>query len=340
MERLEATVPASLGVLSIGSPDDAWNVLGQIADGSFDIGEYPNGIRFDSWHCELFRVPHDPVHSSISTSMMKVFIDYQTSLNRAYKKVKYGADESHRLKDYEKNDLELKIIVSKNGSVYDAESGKALAAFGRELVAKMESKHIAVTAIASTLIVATGFFGADAFKAYYAAQKDIRQIEENAEQAVKLSVQETERAKIFGQIAAQNEEYRQAIYRVEAGYQALLKGAVISGGARIHGVEVSAEAAAELTAKPRRTGEGFRADGFYEIVDIKREGEGLFAVLITGGPENSSIWADARTLFLPDDQIDLLLSSLKTGRKLFVMLNAWRRGNSIASAEIIRAQKE
>jgi hypothetical protein len=128
--------------------------------------------------------------------------------------------------------------------------------------------------------------------------------------------------------------------QVEAGYQELIKAAATQGRAKVLGVEIPNDVAKALAASPRKGGEGTRLDGRYEVVDIQRHELGEFSAILRTPDGDRSITADARSLFLPDDQIDLLLSSLRTGRVLDIKVNAWQRDGKPISAEIARVDPQ
>jgi hypothetical protein len=75
---------------------------------------------------------------------------------------------------------------------------------------------------------------------------------------------------------------------------------------------------------------------FMRWLIFARIGDGLYSVRLQDTASSKRIDADARALFLPDDQIDLLLASVKTGTALSVCVNAWFHGETITGAEIIR----
>jgi hypothetical protein len=320
--------------LVIESPDDAWVVLRDIAEGTFNPDDYAE-IEFSGWQCELVRIPGG-VPSSISMPMIRSLLDVQSHINKSYRNIRFGDKIRSRINNLERSEIELNIVVTPNGSVYGADARKVLSAFAEAAVNRMESKHLAITLISAALIAAVGYFGNDSFKAYVASQRAVSEAHERADEMIKLSEQETARAKIMGALVAQNEESRRALVQVEAGYQALLKGIAATGSARVLGVDIPQDLAKDLAAKPRRSGEGGRLDGLYEVADVARDGNGVFSVQLTGAGLSKPITADARPLFLPDDQIDSILASLKKGDQLSILLNVWKRGGAVVDAEIIR----
>jgi hypothetical protein len=67
---------------------------------------------------------------------------------------------------------------------------------------------------------------------------------------------------------------------------------------------------------------------------------GVYSVVLKASSVERSISADARSIFLPDNQIDLLLGSLKTGRQLKILVNGWQRDGKTVTAEIVRVDPE
>jgi hypothetical protein len=177
-------------------------------------------------------------------------------------------------------------------------------------------------------------------KVWVASEAASRDLVAHNDEIVKLSEQETARAKILGSLASEYEQARQALIRVESGYQPLLRAAASAQDAKVLGVDVPQPIAKQLTSSPRRSGEGTRLDGKYEIAEIERHELGVFSVTLKSAESDKPIMADARAMFIPDNQIDLLLSSLKTGRRLTVMVNGWQRDGRTVAAEIIRVDPD
>jgi hypothetical protein len=297
--------------LLIESPDDAWAVLRDITERKFEP-DYYYGLEFAGWYCELMRLPEAP-KSSISMVMMRSLLEFQSNITRSYKSIKYEGRRDIRLARSERQEIELDIIVLENGSRYNTDVRRALTAFFKAAADKMESKHLTILGVAVVLIIATGYFGRDAFKAYVASQAASKDIQSHAEETVKLSEEETKRAKILGALISESDQVRKAQVQVESSYRALLKGAAATGDANVLGVEIPNDLAKALITSPRRSGEGTRLDGLYEVADIERIGTGMYSAILKAPGLERPITADARALFLPDNQIDLLLSSLKTG---------------------------
>jgi hypothetical protein len=273
--------------------------------------------------------------SSISISMMRSLIGYQAHITKSCKTIKYEGRAPRRLPRQDKEEIELNVVVKENGSVYNADIRKALAALIRAAADKMESRHLTILGISAVLILAVGYFGSDTFKAYVVAEVASRDLATRTGERIRLSEEETARAKIIGSVASESEQARRALAQVEASYQALLRGAASAGNSKILGVDLPQDLAKELVSNPRRSGEGTRLDGQYEVSDIERHDLGVFSVILQSS-EGQRITADARSMFLPDNQIDLLLTSLKTGRRLNVMVNAWQRDGRTVAAEIAR----
>lgn len=322
--------------LVIGSTDDAWKVLSAINSSEFDPKIFYE-VEFTGWSLELIRLPLAEA-SSISIKMMRSLIAYQSRVTRSYKYIKYEGKAPKHLPKQDRDAIELNIVVGPNGSVYNADVKKALAAFIRAAADKMESKHLTILGVAVVLIFAVGYFGDSSFKAWVASESASRDLATHATEIAKLSEEETARAKVLGSFVSQFEQARQAMVQIESGYQELLKAAASQNRAKVLGLEIPNDVARQLASNPRRTGEGTRLDGKYEVVDIQRHEMGEFSVELKTPDGVRSFVADARSIFLPDDQIDLLVSSLRKGVFLNVMVNAWQRDGKPVAAEVARVE--
>ncbi len=114
------------------------------------------------------------------------------------------------------------------------------------------------------------------------------------------------------------------------------RSAATAGGAKVLGVEVSQEVAERATSSPRRVGEGTRIDGIFRVTEIASEGDGLFSMQLESDGADRPVTADARSIFLPDEQIELLFRSLRNGQPVRLSVNAWKRRGRVVEAEVVR----
>lgn len=333
--------------LIIKSESDAWEVLSLIVSESFDFEKYGAGIHFSDWLSQLMVVDSTPINGSMNTSLMRVFMEYQASIQKSYKILKYGVNSNKRLKDYERDFLDLNIVVREGSSVYNTEGGSFLDKMLREVVGKMEPKQIPITIIICVLIVALSYFGSEMFTAYWKAQSSMKEIEAKlqeekirSEERASLSEKESARQNTLLIAMLKSEEARAVVAQAETAHRTLLKGAVIADGARIHGVEVTAEKAAQVLSNPRRSGMPAALDGEYEVVEITREDDGAFLVDLRNVASGVLVNAEARELLLPREQVDILFKALRReGHKVQVILNAWQIEGRITSAAIARVSE-
>jgi hypothetical protein len=149
--------------LVVETPDDAWTILGDIAAKKLSPDSLYE-VEAGGWPIELLRLPFAE-RSSISIPLMRALIEYQSQINRSYKVIKYDRPTG-RLPRIDREQIELNIVVEPNGSAYNADVKKAIATLIRAAADKMESRHLTILGITVVLILATGYFGHDAFKVW------------------------------------------------------------------------------------------------------------------------------------------------------------------------------
>lgn len=121
----------------------------------------------------------DKFDNSITTSVMHGLIKLQDAVYRSYALLKYGHTNLTRLKDYEKQALELKVVVKSGSSELEVDTQNLAEKF-IELMGKMESKHILI-AVCVTIVALFGY-GVTSLYADYKTEQITANKEIEAEQ--------------------------------------------------------------------------------------------------------------------------------------------------------------
>lgn len=121
---------------------------------------------------------------------------------RAYANVCYGDSNLRRLRDEDRELLELVLKADEGSSEYEAPLYEQLTELARKAIDKMDARSLVITILGIAVVIG----GVEISKAWIAERQEARQ----AEQAVELSRQETERLRLI------SEAVRQQPFQAEA----------------------------------------------------------------------------------------------------------------------------
>lgn len=265
------------GCYVIRSAEEAWALLRHAQSG----GDLPDNLslRFDGWPSFDMRVNGRDWHGTVPSRVMAPLLDVQRDLYRVYANVCYGDSNLRRLKDEERELLELVIKVNEGSSDYKAPLWEQMTELGKEAIKKMDSRDVVITVLGLAVV----FGGVEITKAWLASRQQERQLE----QSVELSKQETERLKIFSEAVHAKPVLTMAKEDFEATQNRLLKtvkpaDTVVSAGVSLRGDEV-----AEIVQAERARSEDIDVSGVYRVqandatkgagfrIKIKRISDGL-----------------------------------------------------------------
>lgn len=172
----------------VSSADEAWALLRAVLDGK----ALPERVSlvFDGWPRFQMKVSGRDWHGTVPTRIMAPLLDVQRDLYRAYANVCYGDSNLRRLRDEDRELLELVLKVDEGSSEYEAPLYEQLTELARKAIDKMDARSLVITILGIAVVVG----GVEINKAWVAERQDAN----NAEQTIALSKQETERLKIFG----------------------------------------------------------------------------------------------------------------------------------------------
>ncbi|GHB24368.1 hypothetical protein [Salinicola rhizosphaerae] len=322
----------------IRSEQDAYDTL-QLAT----AGGLPDNveIRFDGWPQLEIVVKGDRYQGTISPSIMKGFIEFQSAIYRTYALARYNSVNVNKLTREERDALELFIEVEKGSSKYKLDVQAIMETFAERVADKVTPRSLVVIA----LIVATSYFGTSFAKSYLEERRLTRVAELKSEERIaELEAQsyadelDVRRMQILAD--ATRDEPRAANIREYAGdaQQSIVRSVRSTDETSIGGVVIDGEVAQELTKNARRESKEIRLDGLYRVQVVDASQIDVFKIKVrneTNGDEFQAIVQD-----------DTLQSRYKAAireaewekRPVNLSINAKVIGDDIRSAVVIGAQ--
>lgn len=328
----------------INNESDVYKLLEILSDKSFDMTKLDNlNVDFNGWPILQVRMVGTQFNSSITAPVMKAFLELQKSLYRSFATAKYGVPSPAKLSKDEKQMLELIIKVEEGSSKFKIDLQQLLENTCKNLVGKMESKHILI----AVLSIAVLYFGDSAYKNYLDNRKEIRQQEiKNDEQKATLDhlkfvgQEETKRAKIMADLAVQNPRVQTIVALSEDAKAEFLKRGSTASIMEYQGVKLSGDIADELGKNARKPSIDIRLDGLYRVLNVDSSDPIEFKVKVRNVRNGEEFTAAVQVNTLKMAHIQAIQNG-EWARKLVNMtINAKQRtkDNTIYNAKVIFAE--
>lgn len=240
----------------ITNQEQAWAVFQAAVNGE----ELPERfiLRFEGWPNFEMKVVGKDWNSTVPTRVMAPLLEIQKDINRKYVEIAYGSANLKKLRDDDRDQLEIVVEVKKGSSDYKAPLDEQLNVLARKALERMESRDIVIALVGVALV----WGGVEISKAWIAA----RQQAVNAEVTVKLSQQETERLKVFERAVRQSSVLESARQDFEESQNRLLKTLKPNDKTELKGVELSGSDAMEITHQGRARSEDTEISGVFRVL--------------------------------------------------------------------------
>lgn len=158
----------STTAISIQSEESAWAYIEEALRGKYDSDVVE--LSFDNWPIFRLNVKGERYDSTVTTSLMRSFVDLQNHLNRIYTDTIYGrADRRLTTEEYER--LEILFKVEQGSSNFVADLSGFFSELGRSAMEKMSGRQVVIMVLG----VAAIFSACSAFKHYSDNEKSSRE---------------------------------------------------------------------------------------------------------------------------------------------------------------------
>lgn len=245
-----------LARIVIRNQDQAWDVF-RAAVERRDLPERFI-LRFEGWPAFEMRVAGKDWDSTVPTRVMSPLLEIQKDINRKYTEIAYGSANLKKLREDDRDQLEIIVKVSKGSSDFRAPLDGQLNVLAAKAIERMDSFDIAITVIGLALV----WGGVEISKAWFAK----RQREVEAETTVELSKQETDRLKIFERAMRQNPVLESARQDFEDSQNRILKTLKPNDETEIKGVSLTGADAMEITQQARARAEDEEIGGIFRVL--------------------------------------------------------------------------
>ena len=305
-----------------------------------DHTDFPvSDVRFEGWPTLTIHLTGDKYHQTITPSVMKGFVELQSSLLRSYATARYGEPRSNRLTDDERAALEFEVKVNGGSSDLKVDFNDFLSKMLELIGAKMEPAHL-ITMVA---IIGVLYFGSDVLKKWLEERRLEREYKSRDETMREMissqrftSGQETQRLQIVQDIVASSSQYLNIARGAEDARAALVKSIRNADDAEIQGVSLDGDVAAELTRNLRRVSEDVRLDDTYRILRVDSSDPIAFKIKIFGMTNGVKLEATVQDNALTPEFRQIMQSAEWRRRPINLDINAKMIGDKYSNVTVLR----
>lgn len=244
---------AKATTLTVTSEDEAWAVLESAIKGELPENVL-RSVDFDEWPRLDIYLPHTPIDSSLSPSMMEAMIDLQKSIYRSHAAVTTG-DKSTRLSKADRERLEFRVKVEGGSSKLSIDLTEIAHSWGIAALGRLTPEQTMIAILATVLAIA-GVSGLALFLKYKTdvrkAELDVKGQQQFFDAFKNLTEQDTARQALWAKAAQQVPLLRDVKEESDRAKDELLKALADEGGGDVNGLYITEDVARDLTAYTRR----------------------------------------------------------------------------------------
>lgn len=243
-------------IITIRSADEAWDLFRRALEG----GDVPERLElvFDGWPQFDMKVNGRDWYGTVPTRVMAPLLDVQRDLHRVYANVCYGTPNLRKLRDEDRDLLELVVKVDKGSSEYKAPLWQQFNELAKKALDKMDSRDVVITVLGIAVVVG----GVEINKAWVAE----RQAAIQSEATVELSREESNRLNIFAEAVKQKPVLAETRADYQASQNRLLKTVKAGDKFESKGVELRGDQAMEITHEERAHAQDIHITGTFRVL--------------------------------------------------------------------------
>lgn len=326
----------SVHEIIISSEKEAWEVLE-----NYYSAKYDKDCKYRLVITQKGIIQHraigDKYHQTITPAMMRAYLELQKNIYKSYALVKYGSNNANKLKQSERDKLEILLKVENGSSKYEHNNSEIIELFNKAL-SQMDSIHLLILGA----IFVTSYFGHAAWKSYLQHRLEVRRKELSNDKDNKtldhcnfISQEDTKKMQIIERIISGGSPQAQSMLKnARSSYDYLLKGAADAEEFEANGTKISSDIASELLVNSRPEITETRKDGLYRVEkNVIPEQE--FIITLRNAANGEMLNAKLEDKFLSEDQIKLLQSAEWERKPVNLKINARIKEDEIVSAYIV-----
>lgn len=297
--------------LVIESEADAWQAL----EKAVTEGGFPEDLRieFKGWPQLKLDFSGKDWDSTVPSRVMSPLLDVQKDINRAFTSVRYNNQNLRKLKDEDRDDLEIVVKVEKGSSLFNADLWKQFSHIADAAFGRMNGDQVVITVIGLALSIAAPVM----FKAWLAYRQKEREIQSRVE----LSQEESERLKIFAEAIKIQPSLQMARDDAQSTSNRLLKAVKPGDNVSIKGVSLHSEEVGEIILPERERSEDIHLEGEFYVLGNRTDKTEGFRITVRRTIDALTLNADV-PIELPYDQKQIIQKAEWSKSKIKLWMTA------------------
>lgn len=265
--------------IAITSEADAVALLERYVAGTLPADA---SISFHGWPNLIIRLEGEKFDQSMTTSVMKGFVELQRAINRSYATTRYD-DPNKRLTDEEKEALEITVKVERGSAIMEVNLQEPILKILADMVTRMDPNSALIAAV----VMATLFAGKSVIGKYLDNQRleKADAAKNERDRAVFTSMQimsaeETRRAQVIAGLVETNHQLVNVSRIADDARTELVKSMAGADLVDIGGIAIDGDMASSLTRNAREMSSEIRIDGIYKILRVDASNPTAFKVRV------------------------------------------------------------
>lgn len=314
--------------LIISNEEEAWDALERAAQGSGFSDKIE--LEFKDWPTIKMDFAGHDWDSTVPSRVMMPLLEVQRDINRAYASIKYNEFNLRKLKDEERDDLEVVVKVGKGSSIYETELWKQLSHMAEAAIGRMNGDQIVITVLGIALAITAPVM----YKAWLAS----RQKEKEIESQVEFSKQETERLKVFAEAVKASPVLQTVREDSQAAHNRLLKAVKPGDSVEMKGVKLRSDEVEALVQPERERAQNVFIDGIFAVIGNRTDKSDGFRITVKRLSDQLTLNADV-PLELPFEQQQLIQKAEWSKGVIRLSIAASMLRDSISQAVVVSAEE-
>ena len=315
----------------IANEKDACTWLERALNGDIPAKE-PINLRFDGWPTVKLRFTGRDFDQSVPTRIMPPLLQAQKEIHRLYCQLRYGENNLRKLKDEDREKLELNVKVKKGSSDYGTNLSDVLTQTFQSAVSHMDSVHILIAILGSSVV----WGSSAAWKNWLADREKMRE----GDSRVKLSKLELDKMALIARAVQSQPSVKVTSRGVDNFRNDSLRQLKSNDSFDIpeSDFNVSGSHAADITQTEREQSIEVRVDGEF-IIDAVMSGRTAgFKLKVTRLLDDKKMTVSIPEEALTHDQKSVLQTNEWNKRPVRLELNAKQLHGQITGATLISAK--
>ncbi|NNP68932.1 hypothetical protein [Acinetobacter sp. Ac_5812] len=324
---------------------EAVNLLEKILNNQIDTAHI--NLKVEKFTLFNMHVSGEQFHQTITTSVMKGFLEMQSAIYKSYSLIRYNDEVPNKLTQFDREDLELEVKVIDGTSGFEVDWDKLLNNLIDKTFGRMEGKHILVAVLSAIILYAGHSF----YQTYISSQTEIRKLE------LEQKAKEQESKERLETIKTLQEPSNKALEILEKAVLEEPKVKTMQNDARKvtesmvksvrnadniefqHAVSFSGAAAKEITSSNRSKWEAIRIDGFYQIIHVDSSNAANRKIKIKNIETGQELTAVLENDSLDQKNLNLIKNAEWGYSNIYLKIRALTLNGNFKNAEIVGAAK-